>query len=193
MTPNQRARRHRVIEAALAMITEGGVEDVQMRALAERSGVALGTVYRYFSSRDHVVAAALVEWASELDRHLARRPAEGLGTAERLQSVLRAGVRAFQRSPEFAEAMILAGSSDDPHAWACYQQMGQGVQSVLRKAIDGELTDDEQSKVLVVVNAVWYTALVSWVHGRITIDQVHVQLDAACEVALGWRERQPSP
>lgn len=188
MTVNQRARRLRVLHAVLEMIAEGGADDMQMRELAERSGVALGTVYRYFSSKDHVVGAALVEWAGELDQRMARRPPAGATMEDRLRAVLRAGVRAFQREPEFARVMIRAGSSDDPHAGDCYRRMGDTVQAVMARALD-ELPESDRAKVLAVVGAVWYVALREWVNGRAGIDEVYRRLDDACEVTLRWRQR----
>ena len=61
LTPNQAARRERVIDAALELAAEGGYDAVQMRDVAGRAQVALGTIYRYFSSKDHLLAAAQVE------------------------------------------------------------------------------------------------------------------------------------
>ena len=63
LTRSQKARRTRVIEAAMALASEGGYDAVQMRDVAERADVALGTIYRYFASKDQLLAAALVEWA----------------------------------------------------------------------------------------------------------------------------------
>ena len=37
-----------------------------MRDVAQEAGVALATVYRYFTSKEHLYAAALLEWADEL-------------------------------------------------------------------------------------------------------------------------------
>ncbi|NIR40846.1 MAG: helix-turn-helix transcriptional regulator, partial [Actinobacteria bacterium] len=36
----------------MRMAHEGGYEAVQMRAVAERADVALGTIYRYFNGKD---------------------------------------------------------------------------------------------------------------------------------------------
>ncbi|MEO9224436.1 MAG: TetR family transcriptional regulator [Acidimicrobiales bacterium] len=188
MTENQRARRLRVLEAVLAMIGEGGVRDLQMRELADRSGVALGTVYRYFSSKDHVVAAALVEWGRKLDQKLTNRPVAGATMQQRLKAVLRQGVRPFQHEPEFARVMIDAGTSEDPFASECYQQLGGIVQGVMARAVP-ELSEDERDRVLLVVGGVWYTSLVEWVSGRASITEVYERLDTACEMTLGWRER----
>ena len=74
MTRSQQARRDRVIQAALELAEEGGYDAVQMRDVATTASVALGTIYRYFTSKDHLLAAALVEWSGDLKRRLAVRP-----------------------------------------------------------------------------------------------------------------------
>ena len=60
LTRAQRDRGIRVLETAMRMAGEGGYEAVQMRAVAEQSGVALGTIYRYFSGKDELLVAGLV-------------------------------------------------------------------------------------------------------------------------------------
>ena len=67
MTPLQLERRERLLDAVIALVAEGHDDEMQMKDIADRAGVALGTVYRYFSSKDHLVAAALVRWAESLE------------------------------------------------------------------------------------------------------------------------------
>ena len=57
LTKSQAARRQRVLVAALELGADGGYDAVQMRDVATTAGVALGTIYRYFSSKDHLLAA----------------------------------------------------------------------------------------------------------------------------------------
>ena len=83
LTASQAARRDRVIRAALALGKAGGYEAVQMRAVATEAGVALGTIYRYFSSKDHLLAAAQVLWVKELEQRVTKRPPSGNTTSER--------------------------------------------------------------------------------------------------------------
>ena len=60
----------RVIDAAMALGLDGGYDAVQMRDVAARADVAMGTVYRYFTSKDHLLAATLVYWVEQLaERH----------------------------------------------------------------------------------------------------------------------------
>ena len=62
-SPAQRERRDRMLEAAMKLAAEGGYDAVQMREVADGAGVALGTLYRYFPSKVHLLVAALAECA----------------------------------------------------------------------------------------------------------------------------------
>ena len=48
----------RILNAALALMARQGVQRLGMAQIADAAGVARGTLYRYFPSRDHVLAAA---------------------------------------------------------------------------------------------------------------------------------------
>ena len=55
----QRDRRKRILDATIALASKGGFEAVQMRAVAEKADVALGTLYRYFPSKIHLLVSGL--------------------------------------------------------------------------------------------------------------------------------------
>src|SRR5580704_12527692 len=48
----------RILTAGLGLIGRRGVRRLGMREIAEAAGVSRGTLYRYFPSKDHVLAAA---------------------------------------------------------------------------------------------------------------------------------------
>ncbi|HEY5386114.1 MAG TPA: TetR/AcrR family transcriptional regulator [Acidimicrobiales bacterium] len=48
----------RILTAGLTLIGRRGVRRLGMREIAETAGVSRGTLYRYFPSKDHVLAAA---------------------------------------------------------------------------------------------------------------------------------------
>lgn len=58
-TPKGERRRHALIEAAAALLAEGGFEAVRHRAVAERADLPLASTTYYFSSLDELVAAAV--------------------------------------------------------------------------------------------------------------------------------------
>jgi TetR/AcrR family transcriptional regulator, cholesterol catabolism regulator len=185
MSIAQLDRRRRVLDAVIELVAAGRVDDWGMKDVAERSGVALGTIYRYFSSKDHVAAAALLEWARTLDagRAVQRASADGDTMTERLVAILRRAVRAYQRQPAFARLVILAATSTDPFASECYAEMGASVFDTLGDALD-DLDPEERRRVLEVVGAVWYQALTEWVNDRKTIAQVYDAVESAARLVL---------
>lgn len=85
-TPEQQAERRRVIlDAARAMLAEQAPEEVSLRDLSARVGLAKSNVVRYFPTREAVFLEVLVEdWASWLDEvtaDLARRSSPTPGAA----------------------------------------------------------------------------------------------------------------
>ena len=58
------ARHAAIIAAAGALAAEAGINAVQIGPVADRAGIAAGTVYRYFPSKTDLVAA-LVASVSE--------------------------------------------------------------------------------------------------------------------------------
>ena len=210
MSPAQLDRRARVLDAVVDLVAAGRLEDMGMKDVADRSGVALGTIYRYFSSKDHVAAAALLEWARALDGQAASARSRreeggqrgqggqrragggsrgvGIGSmTDRLVAILRRAVRAYQREPNFARLLILAATSTDPFAGECYREMGDSVYAALGAALD-DLDPTERRRVLDVVGAVWYHALVEWVNDRKTIAQVYEAVESAARLVLAGYE-----
>ena len=66
LTPAQQARRDRIVDAGLALLAERDYDKIQVKDVAEEANVALGTLYRYFSSKEHLFAEVLVRWAGTL-------------------------------------------------------------------------------------------------------------------------------
>ncbi len=67
--------RRKVLTAVIELVADGSLDELSVPAVAERSGVSVATIYRYFPTRDELLAAA----AAEPSRHalaqpLARRP-----------------------------------------------------------------------------------------------------------------------
>ena len=60
------ARHDAILAASLTAAAEGGMAAVQMASIAERAGIAAGTIYRYFPSKTALVAA-LAATLSERD------------------------------------------------------------------------------------------------------------------------------
>jgi AcrR family transcriptional regulator len=183
LTPNQAARRRRVIEAAMKLAADGGYDAVQMRDVASEAGVALGTIYRYFASKDHLLAACQVEWAEEIQRRVHLRPPKGDTAVERVCDVLRRATRSNEKQPQLTAALLTAISSPDPAVSDCQRQMTAIMSDVLSTPMEG-LDDDLRTGVVVALNHIWFSALLGWVNGWASADSVGADLESAARLLL---------
>lgn len=184
LTRAQQARRQRVIDAAMALGAEGGYEAVQMRDVAARAGVAMGTVYRYFSSKDHLVAAGLVYWAEQLARRVSATPSRGATPAARVGEVLDRALRAMARQPKLVAAVFASMASADAAAVACQRQVARSMEDIVASAIGVRRPPDYAERARM-IGHVWYSSLVGWINGASDIDRVHDELVVAVGLLLG--------
>ena len=183
LTRAQQARRQRVIDAAMALGLEGGYEAVQMRDVAAKADVAMGTVYRYFTSKDHLLAATLVHWIELLDARLAQQPPRGGIPADRVLDILDRALRAMGRQPKLVAAVFTSLSSPDPGAVGCQQQITVLMESIITRAI-GQPQPPDASERARIIGHVWYSALVGWINGWSTMSRVHDELAVAVGLLL---------
>jgi AcrR family transcriptional regulator len=183
LTRSQAARRARVIEAAMALASEGGYDAVQMRDVAATARVALGTIYRYFSSKDHILAETLLEWNRDLERRLALRPPRGETPADRVVDVLRRASRSIERNPKLSAALITAVTAPDPAIKECQGEISQIMADILSVAMVG-VDPELASGVCRVLSHVWFSALIGWVNGWENGADVGEELEVAARLLL---------
>ncbi|WP_130512139.1 cholesterol catabolism transcriptional regulator KstR [Krasilnikovia cinnamomea] len=180
----QRDRHRRILEATLRLAAKGGYEAVQMRAVAELAEVALGTLYRYFPSKIHLLVSALALELERIQEKLNRRPVPGDTPYERVQFVLDRVTRAMQREPLVTEAMTRAFMFADPSASAEVNAVARLMEEIFTHAMhDGEPDADDRAKARV-IGDVWLSNLVAWVTRRASADDVINHLELASRLLL---------
>jgi TetR/AcrR family transcriptional regulator, cholesterol catabolism regulator len=184
LTRSQAARRERVIVAAMELGAEGGYDAVQMRDVAARANVALGTIYRYFSSKDHLLAAALVEWANDLERRVGQRPPRGGTTADRVVDILGRATRAMEKEPELSAAVVTALSSSEPKVVECQREVGIVMDRIQSQAFPADFDAELRSRITRMLGHVWFSALVGWVNGWFGMGDAGEELASAAHLTL---------
>ena len=105
-TPSQRRSRERVkaiLDAAAELIVREGVDSLSTRAIADRAGVAVASLYQYFAHKDEIVLALVEQDTAEMDE----RVLEAVGALEVLSvraivtTTMRAFVEVYLRRPAF--------------------------------------------------------------------------------------------
>ena len=180
----QRDRRKRILDATLALASKGGYDAVQMRSVSERADVALGTLYRYFPSKNHLLVGALIEEMDQIQDKLDRKPIPGNTPTERMLFVLARVTRNMQRDPMLTEAMTRAFMFADPSAAVEVNTVAQQMTRMFTTAMhDGEPSADDIA-IARVIGDVWLSNLVAWVTRRASADDVTSRLELAARLLL---------
>jgi AcrR family transcriptional regulator len=180
----QRERRKRILDATLALASKGGYDAVQMRAVAERADVALGTLYRYFPSKIHLLVGALTEEFEQMQEKLDRKPIPGDTPTDRMMYVLARVTRTMQRDPMLTDAMTRAFMFADPSAATEVNTVAWQMVRMFTKALhDGEPSAEDVA-IARVIGDVWLSNLVAWVTRRASADDVSARLELAARLLL---------
>jgi TetR/AcrR family transcriptional regulator, cholesterol catabolism regulator len=180
----QRDRRKRILDATLALASRGGYDAVQMRAVAEHADVALGTLYRYFPSKIHLLVSGLAREFERAQERLDRSPVPGDTPYDRVLFVLGRVTRSMQRDPSLTEAMTRAFMFADPSAADEVNTVAKLMEHMFTKAMhDGEPSADERA-IARVIGDVWLSNLVAWVTRRASANDVANHLELAARLLL---------
>jgi AcrR family transcriptional regulator len=177
------ARRRRLLEAAVELASEGGYDAVQMRDVAARAQVALGTLYRHYSSKDQLLLAALADQAGTLRTRLALRPAQGDRPGDRVADVLRRATRALTRDPNITAAMVTALSAPESEAASAKREVYDILRTIISGATDGDEVPDLDG-IVRVLGYVWLATLSAWVGGMIDAEAMAADLAVAAHLLL---------
>ncbi|MBE1578530.1 AcrR family transcriptional regulator [Amycolatopsis roodepoortensis] len=180
----QRDRRRRIIDATLALAAKGGYDAVQMRAVAEKADVALGTLYRYFPSKIHLLVSGLAREFERAQEKLDRAAIPGDTPSERLMFVLGRNTRLMQRDPHLTEAMVRAFMFADTTAAAEVEQVGRLMENMFAKAMGIEDPTEADRDIFHVIADVWMANLVAWVTRRASAADVANRLELSVHLLL---------
>lgn len=196
LAANQLRRMRRIVDAAVELAESGGFEAVRLRDVAERSEVALGTLYKYFRSKEDILLFALNEEMDVLERAMAARPSTDGSSLERAVEFFRRATRAIARRPQLARAMIramAAGDADTVMKLAFLQlRIARLVVATLRgeapdlaKPLDSPAGTAHEQAVAQTLMNVWFSSLVGWaagLHGERVVTE-HIRTGAELMLA----------
>jgi AcrR family transcriptional regulator len=185
-------RSRRIVETAVELAEEGGFEAVRLREVASHAGVALGTLYRRFRSKEDLLIAAMELETRDLERRLRQKPARGDTELERVTSFFGTATRGLLRRPNLARALVRAVASGDlelaRRVGEFHTQMERMIVSALRGQGSDEGQDEPPSEleqqVADTLEQVWFALLVGWSGGRHSQSALVEKMAVSAELVL---------
>jgi AcrR family transcriptional regulator len=183
VTSAQQERYDRVVAAAAEVLSVMGQDAAQMKDLAQRAGVSLATLYRYFPSKEYVLLAVSLARYQEAARKVFAEVPQGDTVRERVTGHLMREFRAQQREQRLTAALMqaLTGTARS------HSEMIEAVEhlhlQILRHvaAAGGQLTGQQQ-KLLSVVIDIFGAATRRWLAGTYSVAEARFQIEVGCEL-----------
>ncbi|MFB9165107.1 TetR/AcrR family transcriptional regulator [Arthrobacter psychrochitiniphilus] len=183
----QKLRRQRILDAAKSLLRDHDYESIQIRDVAAEANVALGTLYRYFTSKEHLYANVVYDWSVPFNS-MDQSWAEHQGTTERISQRLRMALAAFEKQPNFYKAILMLRATNDPEVSELMHRLG----TVLEQPIHSDLSmflDDEAADITAMVWCVLMDLVARLLSGDKTLTEAHRILDRFVQM-IGLRLAQ---
>ena len=186
LTRSQAMRRERILSVALAMLETRGHDQLQMRDISQTSELALATVYRYFPSKDLLLARVFEQWCEGYWTRLARA-ADGRANTDRLIDLASRSVEAYESQPNILVMISALQLSNDPAVSAVMEDIRERAERFFLAALEG-LDPADAAGIVGVVFAVLGAKLAEWVRGAIVIGDVHRAMATTIRLLLEYRD-----
>lgn len=181
LSARQRSRRARIVAAAVEHMLTTDYDRIQIKDVAASADVALGTLYRYFSSKDQLFAEALVSWTG---RYPAQTPPKAGRSVDNLKRAFKLAVRGFEPNPTVYGTILAIQTTSDPHAAALFQQFAAGSRAAFERQLP-RIEPERRRRIVVVMSSVLDVSLRMWATGQAPIQSVYDALDSAADLLLG--------
>jgi AcrR family transcriptional regulator len=182
----QRARRERILDAAVELAAEGGYEAVQMREVAERADVALGTLYRYFPSKVHLLVSAMGRTFEALRDSVPAADESTSTPEERVYQVIAVVTRYLARNRRLSGAMIRALMIADADAGREVEAVGDLMVGFITSAghDPGSTPTERDTLIAHIIGKVWLTDVLTLLSRRMSVAAVLSDLEATIALVM---------
>ena len=136
------ANREAILEAARQLFAEKGLA-AEIREIAERAGVGVGSLYRHFESREGLIRAVMEAAAEDLVKRV-RAVATESDPKVAIREIIHAGAALFERFGVLTEVMLRGQTNELPdHKTEPPGDLIDLIASVLQRGVeDGSFRSD---------------------------------------------------
>lgn len=180
----------RILDAAVELAERDGYDAVRMRDLAVNADVALGTVYRRFTSKEEILAAVLEREARRLEEGLRDQLLPGSTPEERLDLFFSLATAGLVSRPKLARATLRTVASGEPElAGTIIRFHGLITGIILTTMRGGGPEEVDDVTVAHFLQQIWFGGLVGWSAGMHPPEEIREQMRSAARLLLAGRRR----
>jgi AcrR family transcriptional regulator len=158
------------VDVAIRLARARGFESVGLREVAEEAGVALGTLYKSFRSKDEIVSAAVEQQTKNLRRRFAERPAQGGTQLERIEDLFSRLTRALVRRPAYARIVLssVPGNQEVVAASLVKYELEMkriviaAIRGVSPRDVDEASYQETEETIAFLLRQIWFSGLIGW-------------------------------
>ncbi len=195
MAEEMEERARKVVGATLALTEEGGIEAVRLRDVDSHAGVALGTLYRRFRSKEDLLVAVLERESSGLERRFCQHPPKGADELERVIGFFALATKGLLRRPNLARAWLKAAASGEPELAQKVASFHASVARMIVMSLRGEVTLEGEDLALHdstirertiadTLDLMWFALLVGWSGGIHDLAAIMDRMRTSAELVL---------
>jgi len=85
---DKEARRKEILLAAMRVVAHKGMKNVKIDEIAEKAGIGKGTIYEYFTSKEELFGAAIIEFIQRIEDYQAKRMFRATTPQEKLKTLI---------------------------------------------------------------------------------------------------------
>lgn len=186
LSRSQAQRRQKIIDAALALCLSEGHAQTQMRDIADTAGLALGTVYRYFPSKELLLASVFEKWCEGYWDMLGVA-SEGQANMDRLIDLACRSAQAYIDEPNILLMINSLRSGVEPVISEKFGEITHRAAQFFLDNLHG-LPDEAAVGIVDTVFCVLQVKLSVWGVGQITTEQVYQDIAKAVRLLLEFRD-----
>ncbi|MFC2028007.1 TetR/AcrR family transcriptional regulator, partial [Chloroflexota bacterium] len=144
LSPAQLERRDRILTATREIISNEGSNALNMQDVAKKAGVSRVTLYRYYSSREHLINDMALAWGLSLIDRLQRATPPGNTVGEKLTAVFASIFEEAHQHPNLIAVTLNSLISPDYASVESHVDVEQLLPSLLNMVIaEAEVHDAE--------------------------------------------------
>jgi AcrR family transcriptional regulator len=186
------ATRGRILEVANRLFREKGFDEAKIRDIAEEVGMATGTLFNYFASKEEVAVALAAEAVGKAGREFLRKRRQGGSLREDLFLQTATQLRCLKPLRKFFQPVIEAALSsplDEGGSDARQRMRGEQLQAVAELLFEHGIDAQRWATAVPVYWALYVGVLTFWGRDKSPKqEETLAMLDQSINMLVTWLE-----